>query len=294
MLSFEYNSPQINNTNMHTLNLSRPSRYRFRPRAYDAAILRYVGYYRVVTGHQIIYRFFTYAGKGDGYGYRILRRLQQQNLLFAEPLDPDLGATSRLVYSLTREGWRMLGLRPPTSRRTVPEYVREYRLQFADVMLERESEGWRLIPSAQSFPALQNWALRHYRDRLLNATEMVIRERLERLRPFDLGLRLIGHPSTGEVRVILPVRRGRSYKATIDRLPNLSIFPPLTFELICSDSDLESSAIDYLYRWANRAHIRVVIQTSPHFRSRPAPGDAPTEVRNRYRNNGIRDPRKLI
>lgn len=273
----------------------RRSRYRFRARSYDAAILRYVGFYRMVTGHQILYRFFTYAGKGDRYGYRLLRRLTEQNLLKAEPLDPELGSVSRLVYTLTRDGWRALGLQPPAeSRRTVPGYVREYRLQFADVMLERESEGWRLIPSNQSFMALQLWALGHYRDRLLNPTETVIRERLERLHPFDVGLRMIGHRTSGDLRLILPVRRGRSFKATIDQLPNLSIFPPITFEVVCSEPSLETPAVDYLQRWADRTRTQIRVRLLPHFRSRPSPADAPSEARTRYRDHGIGDPRTLI
>src|SRR5690606_8213258 len=88
-----------------SLESPKEKRYLCRPRSYDEAILRYVAYYRVATVHQVIYRFFIYAGRGGRYGYNVIKRLINEGLVHSEPLDPDLGAISRNVLTLTPKGW---------------------------------------------------------------------------------------------------------------------------------------------------------------------------------------------
>lgn len=268
-------------------------RYRYRPRRYDVPILRYVAYYRAVTLHQVIYRFFVYAGKGASYGYRVLRRLIKEGLLAAEPLDPELGASSRIVLRLTDKGWSVLGIQPLRERHTMPRAVLEYRLQFADLMLDREASGWRLLPASKTFQAIRMEALSAYKNRLLNPSEAVIRERLERMPPLEIKLRAIRHVRTGAVRLLLPVRRGKSFKTAIDSLPSLSIVPRIDFELVCSEPHLAAPAKQYLERWSARTKTTIRVHQHPHYRTRKPPEFRRASSVNRYERFGL-DPLRLI
>lgn len=269
---------------------------RRRPRTYDHAILRYVGYYRLVTTQQVIYRFFLYAGRGPEYGYRVVRQLVRRGLLDESPLDPERGNVSQNVLSVTREGWRFLGRSMPSrGRRSSSSPVRQYRIQFADVMLDREVEGWNLVNSTAAFPVLKEWARQRYRGRMLNSSEAQIRDRLERLHPFDFPLHLLVRPSRGEIRLILPVRTTLSYRSTIDKLPgNMGLFPKLHFELVTAELDLGDAAASYLERWGKKHPAGIEIHRSEHFRSRPHPRSFEGERINRYKKNGVPDPRALL
>lgn len=270
-------------------------RYRSRPRKYDEAILRYVAYYRIATTHQVAYRFFVYAGKGPRYGFQVVRKLVTDGYLESQPLDPEKGRASRQVLRVTKDGWRKIGHTPPRkSQRTVAQSLVEYRLQFADTMLERESVGWRLVPEHRSFRTLKEWGLRPYRGRLLNASEQVLRERLERMPDISLPVRLLGHKASGEVRLILPVRRGKSFAKVIDSLPSLSLFPPIEFELICSHLDLLDRAKDYLRRWGRDSKVKYTVHRNAHFRSRPHPRNAEQPDTSRYEQHDVGDPRQLL
>lgn len=268
-------------------------RYRHRPRSYDEAILRYVAYYRTVTICQLLYRFFVYAGKGDRYGYTVVRRLVQEGFLVKEPLDPERGARSQHILMLSATGWQVLGLRPRIDRHAAADVIRDYRLQFADLMLEREVNGWRLVPRSKTHQALKKWALAHYQHRLLNPTEVVIRERLERMSALELRLRVIRHTVSGEVRILLPVRRGRSYKASIAALPSLSLIPVVPFELVCSDVTLAQPAQRSLQRWAAQTKTMIRIHQHPHFRTRRVPDSRMRSRPNLYARYNL-DPLTLI
>lgn len=112
-----------------------------RERSYDEAILRYVGYFRAATVHQVLFRFFIFAGKGPRYGFKAVRRLINDGLLIAKPLDPTKGTVSRQVLTLSPSGWQLLGLpQPKDPWRVAPETLLHYRLQFAEMMLVRATE----------------------------------------------------------------------------------------------------------------------------------------------------------
>ncbi|HEX7071400.1 MAG TPA: hypothetical protein VF190_11365 [Rhodothermales bacterium] len=274
---------------------SPPRRRRVRPRGYDAAVLRYVGYYRTVTLHQVVYRFFLYDGKGPRYGFRLVADLVRRGLLAESPLDPRRGSVSRTTLAVTDAGWLALGLpKPRESKRAIVDAVREYRLQFADMMLQREVEGWVLVPEARSFATLRAWGLAAYRGRALTDSEIVFRDRLERMPPITIPLRVLAHRATGEARLILPVRRGKSFAHTIDALPSLAIFPPLVFEMVSPDPELARKADDYLRRWAERTRHRVRTVQSPHYRERPHPARVVVPSESLYRRHGVPDPRTLL
>jgi hypothetical protein len=265
-----------------------------RPRTYDKALLRYVGYYRLVTLHQVIYRFFIYGGRPAAYGFKLVQRLCDEGWIDAAPLDSKLGAASRTVLSLTPLGWAILNAKPPKQTKSaMADALRTYRLQFAEMMLEREAEGWSLQPGSRAFATLQNWALAPYRGRMLNADERVIRQRLERTPAFRLPVNIISRNAGAEVRLVLPLRVGKSYSRTIDALPEFNFFPPLHFEMVASDLELLPKAEDYLRRWAQDKGLEVVAHSAAHFRSRPHPARYPGPIENRYALNGIREPRAL-
>lgn len=261
-------------------------RYLYRPRSYDEAILRYIAYHRVATVHQVIYRFFIYAGRGGRYGYNVIRRLISDGLVRSDPLDPEIGAVSRNVLSLTPKGWGIVGMKPAEDTHAAAQLIREYRLQFTEVMLEREAEGWRLIHRTQVFNALREAALASYRDRLLNDSEAVIRERLEKMPAQAMTVHGLVHRQTGEVRLLLPVRRGKSYKSTIDTFPNVGLIGGINVELICSEINLAQPARHYLERWAGQRKTKIAVHQVPHFRSRKAPSSRGDGV-NRYGMFGL-------
>jgi hypothetical protein len=266
-----------------------------RPRGYDRAVLRYVAYYRLVTLHQVIYRFFVFDAKSASYGFKLVRRLVREGWLGSVPLDSERGSISRQVLSITPLGWLLLNARPPKqSRSETSRSVRDYRLQFAEMMLEREADGWRLAPSASAFGLLREWALAPYRGRLLNDDERVIRQRIERAPAVALPLNVLVRSITGDVRLILPIRSGRSFGRLLESLPPLNFFPPLEFEAVCSELELLSRAEEFVGRWSRDRGAQVRLHRVEHFRSRVHPGEALVPSESRYRTNGVGDPRKLV
>lgn len=267
---------------------------RQRSRSYDRAILRYVAYYRLVTTHQILYRFFLMAGHGPGYGFRLVQRLVRQGFLEARRLDQGRGAVSRQTVRLTAKGWQTLGMAPPVDpKRAAIQDVEEYRLQLAEVMLVRESEGWTLLSEDRAWPRIREWALAPYKGRALNDQDRLVLRRLENLTGVKVGLSVLHHRGRGEIRFVLPVRRGRSFRRIIEKLPQtLGLFPPLVFEMVVAEPPLEQPCRDVLRRWSERLKIPAQAIVLPHFRTRPHPlQSTPADV---YTPSHVPDPRTLI
>jgi hypothetical protein len=243
-----------------------------RRRRYDRAILRWVAYHRRVTSHQILWKFFEAEGLTCSYGERVILQLVQRGFLSSEPLEPAHGAASRRVLDLTRDGWRRIGVSPPPGwDRAIQATIREYRLQFAEVLMVRQKAGWRLATPGEAAAHVRAWTLRPYRNRRLNDTERVIRERLERTAIDPLPLHVLVHDVTGDLRFVVPGRRGYGALARLDRMPVCALWPLIEFEVVLSDVALLQRAKDQIDHWAKRRRVSCRTHILRHHRTRPHP-----------------------
>lgn len=277
-----------------------------RPRTYDGAVLRYAGWHRWVTKLQVVHRFFVYAGKGPAYGYRLVNRLLDRGWLCEERLRPDRGNASQEVLTLSDDGWLYCGHSPPDTReRDRWAKLRDYFLQFAEVLLERQARGWRFVPRDAvheetggnlPFELLREWALDSFRDGSLAPWNRDLRESIRRGPEFSLDLDLLWRPTSNEVRLLLPVRRGLSFKRKMEGLPvrHLKGFPTLHFEFVCPRMELLESARKVVQRWGRSHRQDIRIHRVPHFLTRSYPSEPASELSNLYRKHGVPDPRNLL
>lgn len=238
-------------------------------RIHDRPILRWIALHRVVTTTQALERHFLSRGRGTSYGARVLQRLERDGLISSQPLEPNAGHATRRVLSLTRAGYEALGMKSRVERdRKMPYYLREYRIQLAEVLHVRQVEGWR-IATPQEAPALvRAWSLRPYRNRMLNDTEIVVRERLERQQIGRLPMRILVRETTGDIRFLLPVRPRFSPDNALRKMPNAGLWPRVEFDLVCSDMLRLERASTAVQRWAKRARANVSVHRVDHHRTR--------------------------
>jgi len=91
------------------------------------SILSFLSEFGAATSRQLL----CLMEARTGFGYRILRSLQEERKIWVSPLDPHLGSTSQRVITL----------------REVGEWDRdETRLQLADAWLQAHELGWKWIP----------------------------------------------------------------------------------------------------------------------------------------------------
>jgi hypothetical protein len=267
-----------------------------RGRKFDVPILRYVCWHEYVTLHQLVYRFFVYDGKGPRYGFRVVQELIERGLIRSEPLDPDKGSISRQVLSATDAGWEYIGKKPRKGRRPNDLIaLRDYRLQFAEMILEREATGWRLVKGKKrGFELLRRAALAEYRKKTLTDMERLFQRRVREAASVPMRVSALEHPASGAVRLILAVRRWSSYKKEIQALPDLALFHTIVFEMVSADPVLEERARAYLKRWAAKRKINYEVVSVPHFRLREHPSAAAVPEVSRYVAHQVTSPRSLI
>lgn len=242
-----------------------------RRRKHDERILRWIAYHRRVTLHQALIHQFIARGISPSYGDRVVRKLVREGLLASERLNPERGRASRTVLRLTRDGWRRLLLEPPDDfGKPVWGPVLEYRLQFAEMLSVRQSQGWALRLKDEAWPDVREWARRPYRGRMLNSTEQVERDVIERMPKPDLPFNILTHSEQG-IRFVLPVRRGLSIHNRLSRMPLTGLWPPVPVELVCAEMPDLGPAIDELRRWSKRARSQVELHVVRHHRSVPLP-----------------------
>lgn len=247
-------------------------RLRRRPRKLDEPILRYVAYFHVVTTYQILYRFFAFRGRSPVYGWRLLAQLRDRQLITMEPIYPELGKASMNYIRLTQAGWHYIGIQPqPSHLRPYSRPELEYRLQYAEMMLERGHAGWREVRQEVAFEALRRWALSHYRNRLINENELMIRNRLEQMPPAKIRVPVIAHPQEGQVRIVLPVRSPATFRRSLSDLPSLQLFPTIPFEIVCADRAFFQDALEIIDKHSRRNRYEYTIHYVPHFTDRPNP-----------------------
>lgn len=277
-----------------------------RPRTYDGAVLRYVGWHRWVTKLQVVHRFFVYAGKGPAYGYRLINRLVKRDLLREKKLRPRRGNASQEVLTLSDEGWLYCGHSSPSSReRNRWRNLRDHFLQFSEVLLERQARGWRFVrreavddDSGRNLPfeLLTDWALDSFGVGPLAPWDWDLRDSIRRGPEFTVDFDLLWQPTSNEVRLLLPVRRGLSFKRKMEGLParHLKGFPALHFELVCSRMELLAPAREVVRRWGRHHRQDVRLHRVPHFLTRSYPSQTASELPDLYRKYDVPDPRNLL
>jgi hypothetical protein len=243
-----------------------------RPRTYDREILTWIANHRAATTHQVLSRFFIARRKSASYGERVVHRLVSEGYLSRAALNPERGNSSRRVLRLTRRGWRRLAVAPPHGwNRPLPESVLEHHLQYGEVVMVRQTMGWRLVTAQETPDLVRAWLLRGYRNRLLNDTEVVVRERLERQDLSVLRARVLLHRQSGDIRFLLAVGRGVGVRARLAEIPVTGFWPPVELEMVCSDVRKLDEATAAIERWAKRGRVRAKIHRVAHHRTRSHP-----------------------
>lgn len=252
---------------------------RRRPRTLDEPVLNLVAHFEVITTYALLTHFFVNRARSVVYGYRLLKQLRERGLIAFTPIYPELGKASMNAVSLTAAGWRMLGQRPPsTSLRPMAPDMLRFKLQYAEMMIQRASEGWREIKPDKASALLKKWALASYKNRMLNEYEMAARNALERMPDFDFPLPMLYHKGLGWIRIILPAQPGKSFKRILESLPNFSLMPKIPYELVCGDSEKLEECKDLLAKHASKHKYRYRLAAVPHFNTRPNPRNAALAV----------------
>lgn len=238
----------------------------------DEPILQFIGHFQAVTTYQVLDRFFTSRDKSPVYGYRLLKRLREAGFITSAPIYPELGAASLTYLALTKLGWAAIGVTPSVKAlRPLPRPYLEYSLQFAEMMIVRAGEGWREVRPDSVFKVIRNWGLAQFRDRRLNDHEIIRRATIERMPEVEVPFPLLIHQSGDRIRLVLPVREGENFQRTLRNLPDLALFPPMQFELVCANAELAREATDTLSRYAERKGFKFEIYHVAHFNARPNP-----------------------
>jgi hypothetical protein len=86
-----------------------------------------------------------------------------------------------------------------------------------------------------------------------------------------LNVPLILHPTNQDIRLVLPVISGRNVKRTLAKLPSLSVFPPLGFELVSADTEAGTEARRLLNATAEKLRFSASVFEVRHFNQRPNP-----------------------
>lgn len=238
----------------------------------EGPILNFIDYFHVVTSYQVLYQFFTFRGKSPVYGWRILKKMQDDNLITTFRIYPELGASSLNAIRLTAHGYQKLDKTPQAKDlKSFSRHELEYRLQFAEMMLQRGFEGWRMARSEVAFEAMRRWALAEYRTRLLNETERLARERIERMPPSEIGVPMLVHPLKNWIRFVLPARPDRSFKKVLETLPSFDLLPRIPIELVCADNELLEQCRELIEKHARDNRYRYTLRAVPHFNLRKNP-----------------------
>lgn len=252
-----------------------PTPARRRGSKLELPIMQFIGHFDVATTYQVLHRFFSLRGKTPVYGYRVLRQLRDAGLLMSERIYPEAGAASLTYLRLTRAGWAAIGERPSAEvLRPLPRPRLEYKLQFAEMMTVRSSEGWREVKASSSFEVLRKWALASYRDRILNDYEIVQRAAIEKMDHGPMKLPVLVDKARSEVRIVLPFREGENPRRSLRALPDMGLFPPVHVEIVCADSELLQEALSLLAKHSEKGGYSVTPSWVPHFNERPNPRNA--------------------
>lgn len=236
-----------------------------RPRTYDDSVLHWIARHRRVTARQLAYRYFLHNGKSHTGGSRLIASLLDHAFLGNYKLDPKKGNASQDVLYLTGAGYTRIGLKAPgDTGREIAGSDLHYLLQFTDMALQRQVEGWRLIPPAhrdEQVAAIVAWLLEPHQDHAKDIADIRVLDNIESLttnEDFNLNIDLIVNEKTLDVRFVIPVRRGLSYGRILDEMPSMTQLDTIPIEVVCSDPKLRKDAEKYITWWGKKRRKRPV------------------------------------
>jgi hypothetical protein len=246
---------------------SRRRRYhaRFRAGPYDAEIVAQVAGYHVLLVRQIVEHLRGPGGRvSRSARYRTVGRLIRRGFLAKGQIPGSTGHGVLHVVSVTEIGRDLLSAQvAATAARTTPlvlasTVLRDYWLQFAEVMATRFAEGWRYVPSNDVGELFHSEAW--HRTPSWERRELSI---FWQARP--IALPALHNPATHEVRLLLTVDESRRYVRRLADLSKLAIYRKLDLELVCTAPAREARARRRIERWA-KGHPRMQVQVHclPH------------------------------
>ncbi len=234
----------------------------------ERMVLHWVEYHAAVTTNQILRKFWTAANKSTRNGNRLIQRLGYRGLLEIFPLEPAKGRASIRVVRLTKSARLALGMPEPTREASSQSgRILRYRMQFAEMILNREAEGWMWIESSELSAAIRELGLEQYRQRVLTGTEQACRELLLRSDPPTMPFHGLRHTTTGQVRLVVPAHTlSRTRKALSDLPTNLQSYAPEFGVEIVPIGHPEREAVGrYLTEAEKRLKVRFHRTIAPHF-----------------------------
>lgn len=250
---------------------------------YVREILELVAWHRYMLYQHVLESVWGRRGMNPRSGARKVQRMASAGVLKMERIDSTRGRASQKALSLTRDGWLALQTSPPSSEmRRRWSRLRDYFLQFAEVKLKRENEGFRFVRRGATdgetgaplpFQILRQWALKQFEGQALGHDERMLRDSLRRAPPFEIDVDLFHHPDRGEVRLVLPVRFGLNLETKLEDLSKEKFagFPMLHLELVCSDMAALERDRKLIRRWAKKRKFEVQLHRLPHFKQRTSP-----------------------
>ena len=246
---------------------SRRRRYHARSRVgpYDARIIAQVAGYHVVLVRQIVeYLRDSHGRVSRSARYRTVSRLIRRGFLAKGQIPGSTGHGVLNFVSVTEIGRDLLSARAAErAARTTPPVLasavlRDYWLQFAEVMSTRFAEGWRYVPSKDVGELFHSEAW--HRTPSWERRELSIF-----WQPRSIALPAVHNPATREVRILLTVDESRRYVRRLAGLSKLAIYRKLDLELVCTSPALEGRARKRIERWAkNHPRMQIQIHCLPH------------------------------
>lgn len=228
-------------------------RYRARFRMFHDPVMRFLARVGVAGVHTILRRFWAYEGLHAAHGWRVLADLRKRGLIETRVAVKGRGRGAKHAATLTTAGYAAVGVSAPSGGpwpRTEDQLW--HAIQFAEVLAGREAQGWQLADAADAWPIVKRWALRR-RHSLAGSSsarqDHAILARTAATVPLDV----LWHDGSGDVRLLLPLHRGRSWATLLRGLPpQLRLVGNIDLEIVCADADLYERSLPLIHRWATR------------------------------------------
>jgi len=125
-------------------------------------------------------------------------------------------------------------------------------IQSAEVLAGREAQGWQVVPAADAWPVVKRWTLRRHRGLTSSSSGRQDHAILARTAA-TLPLEVLSHEGSGDVRLVLPLYRGRSWATLLRALPpQLRLVDSVDIEIVCADEELYERSSPLIHRWGTQ------------------------------------------
>lgn len=265
---------------------------RRRARRYDYSVLRWVARYRVVTLHQVAYRFWYLDGRSCRHAYRVVKRLHDAGLVRYAPYQPHKGAASRRLLMLTEAARVLLDLPPIRDPMAEPHRQRMFRLEVAQLEIDLEAEGYRESDPDDAWECVRRAALTALRRvGVRNEYDRLVEDRIRRFTPpgplpFSVWARAdndcilsVGHQTRAEML------------RAIASLPEMRFLQPLRFRVVAADEAVGLEAVQVLQRaLRGRRFSRFTVDATVPWYRMGNPAEWPPLTVSRYATAGVANP----